>query len=202
MPAGKGGSMARFLILMLIFLPLLGCGETAVTMAPPGGGTGGGGTGGGGTGGGGTGGGSLAFAMTGCEIAKLDETASMPTGSATYLGRASVAGTDSAGEVVTTNAVLQVNANFTSNSLTLQMSDFTDGTTDYTGTAQGSMTLTGAQFAGNYAGNLNSSLGISPISGRVTGQFRGADAIALDGDMVASGWGGGDAFGRFFANKQ
>jgi hypothetical protein len=193
--------MARFLILMLIF-PLWGCGETAVTMAPPGGGGTGGGTGGGGTGGGGTGGGSLACAMTGCEIAKLDETGSMPTGSATYLGRASVAGTDSAGEVVTTNAVLQVNANFTSNSLTLQMSDFTDGTTDYTGTAQGSATLTGAQFAGNYAGNLNSSLGISPISGRVTGQFRGADAIALDGDMVASGWGGADAFGRFFANKQ
>lgn len=186
--------MARILVCILAVLPLMACGGAEGTLASaPSGGSGTGGTGGGGSG-------SLACALTGCEIAKLAVTGTMPTGSATYLGRASVARTDGTGTVVTTNAALQVNANFTSRSLTLQLSEFTDGSTNYTGTAQGSANVTGAQFAGNFAGNLTAANGLVPISGNVTGQFRGTGAVALDGDMVTNGL--GEAFGRFFANKQ
>ena len=194
--------MARILIRVLVLWSLWGCGGAEVTLTPPpsGGGNDGGGNNGGGNNGGGSG--SLACALTGCEIAKLAITGVMPQGSATYLGRASVARSDGAGALVTTNAALHINANFTSNSLTLQLSDVTDGTTTYTGTAQGSANLSAAQFAGNYSGNLSSGNGLSPISGSFSGQFRGADAVALDGEIVANGWGGGDAFGGFFANKQ
>lgn len=184
--------MARFLKWIWVLVVLSACGGTEVTLTPPPNGGGGGGNGGGGSG-------SLACALTGCEIAKLAVTATMPTGSATYAGRASFARTE--GAVITTNAALNVNANFTSRSLTLQLSEFADGVTTYTGTAQGSASLSGAQFSGSFAGNLTSGNGLTPISGNMTGQFRGADAVALDGDMVASGF-GADAYGRFFANKQ
>lgn len=184
--------MAHLLKWILAFMLLSTCGGTDVTLTPsPSGGGNGGSTNG-----------ALACALTGCEIAKLAVTGTIPSGSATYMGRASVARTDGAGNVVTTNANLALNANFTSRSLTLQLSDFTDGATNYTGTAQGSATLTGALFTGNYAGNLNSAKGLTPISGSVVGQFRGTGAVAVDGDMVANGWGGDDANGRFFANKQ
>lgn len=177
--------MAQFFKLILVILPLSGCGAEEVVVTPPPGGTG-----------------SLACALTGCEIAKLTVTGTMPTGSATYMGRASVARTNGTGTVVTTNANLSLNANFTSGGLTLQLSNFTDGATNYTGTAQGSATLSGAQFVGNFAGNLTSGLGLTPISGSLNGQFRGTSAVALDGEIQANGWGGGDAIGRFFANKQ
>lgn len=193
--------MGRFLKLVFVLITLSACGAGEVTVnAPPSGGNSGGANSGGGNLGSSSG--SLVCAMTGCEIARLATTGIMPTGSAFYLGAASVARTDSLGAIITTNAALQVNANFTSRSMILQLSEFTDGTINYTGTAQGSASLTGAQFMGNYAGNLTSSAGLTPISGSVTGQFRGIDAVTLDGDMVANGWGGADAHGRFFANKQ
>lgn len=188
--------MARFLTWIWVLMMLSACGGTEVTLTPP---PNGGGNGGGGNGGGGGNNGSLACALTGCEIAKLAVTPTMPTGSATYAGRASFAQVD--GAAITTNAALNVNANFTSRSLTLQLSQFTDGVTTYTGTAQGSASLTGAQFAGSFAGNLTSQAGLMPISGNMTGQFRGTGAVALDGDLAVTGF-GGDAFGRFFANKQ
>ncbi len=188
--------MARWIKLLFVLASLSACGagEVTVTSPPSGGGDGGGGNGGGS--------GSLACAMTACEIAKMAVTGTMPTGSAAYAGRASVGRIDALGNLVTTNAALSLNVNFTSNSMTLQLSDVTDGATNYTGTAQGSATLTGAQFAGSFSGNLTSGSGLTPISGSLSGQFRGEGGLALDGDIVANGWGGGDAFGRFFANKQ
>jgi len=178
--------MARFLKFLLVFLPLSACGGSEGAVTPPPGG----------------GGGSVACALTGCEIAKMAVTGTMPLGSAAYMGRASVSRTEGAGAVITTNANLALNANFTSQTLTLQLTNVTDGASNYIGTAQGSATLSGAQFAGSYSGNLNSNNGLTPISGTFTGQFRGTGAVALDGEMMATNWGGGDAFGRFFANKQ
>lgn len=182
--------MVRSFKLMFALATLSACGaQEELTLIPPPSGEG-------------SGGGSLACAMTACEIAKLPMTGTMPTGSAIYAGRASFARVDSLDNFVTTNAALSLNANFTSNSMTLQLSDVTDGATNYTGTAQGSAAVTGAQFAGSFSGNLNSGSGLASISGSLTGQFRGEGAVALDGDIVANDWGGGDAFGRFFANKQ
>jgi len=154
--------------------------------------------------------GSIHCALTGCEIAQLPPTAVMPSGSATYSGRASVTTTEAGGALRTTNADLSLTANFNANTLSLGLTNFTvsntaQGTsTALSGSAAGAGSITGNGFSANYSGMLTApASGPAPISGTMTGQFRGDGAAALNGDMVITGGGatGGDAFGQFFANR-
>lgn len=180
---------------------LLGCGgaEDVVLQGPPPDPR----TGGGAGGGAGPSSGSLACALTGCEIAKLLVTPVMPSGQAVYLGRLSYATENAAGVIKTTNANLNMTANFNTGNIALELSNFNDGLR-YSGTALGAATITNAQFSGSYSGNLTQNGTEKSVSGAVTGQFRGSLAQALDGEVIATGEGGtgGDAFGRFFANRQ
>lgn len=151
----------------------------------------------------GGGSGSLACALTGCEIAKLLVTTLMPTGSATYAGRLSYATENAAGVIKTTNADLDLTANFNARSIVLELSNFNDGQL-YQGSAAGNATIINSQFSGSYLGNLSQDSATVIVAGTLTGQFRGNLAQALDGDVTATGAGGtgGDAYGRFFANRQ
>lgn len=163
-----------------------------------------------GAGGGGGGTGSLHCALTGCEIALLAPTAVMPSGSASYTGRASVTTTQADGALRTTNADLALTANFTARNLALGLTNFVvtntagPNSTALSGSASGVGSISGNTFSATYSGNLTSPLdGAAPISGAMTGQFRGDGAAALNGEMVITGGGatGGDAFGQFFANR-
>lgn len=184
-------------LIFLVALPLLGCSGTETDDL------------GGGTSGGT---GALACAMTGCEIAKLAVTTAMPSGSATYLGRASVSTNDANGALKTTASVLQMNANFATGQIGLSLSDVRDGTYEYLGQSTGSANITGSTFSGAFAGALTPAIGAAAVQGApvfhfdgtLTGQFRGDTARALNGDFTQTGGGGmgGDAYGRFFANRQ
>lgn len=156
-------------------------------------------------GGGGGGPGSLACALTGCEIAKLPPTSAMPTGSATYAGRASITTTEASGALRTTNADLSVSANFTAGSLGVNMTNVQTGSVNYLGSLTGSGTISGNQFTSNYSGVLvDTAVGATLMSGTMDGTFRGTNAMALNGTMTLIGGGGtgGDAFGQFWANRQ
>ncbi len=138
---------------------------------------------------------TIACALTGCEIAKLPPTAAMPSGSATYDGRASVTTTTALGALVTTNADLALTANFTARTVGITFSAIQTGSTVFAGTATGAGTISSNTFSATYNG---------PISGSMAGTFRGTAAAALNGEMTITNGGatGGDAYGQFFANKQ
>jgi hypothetical protein len=119
----------------------------------------------------------------------------MPTGSASYDGRASVTTTAANGALITTNADLLVNANFNTSKLAVALSNIQTGSTALAGSAVGSGAITANTFTATYTG---------PISGSMTGTFRGDTAAALNGEMTVTSGGatGGDAFGQFYANRQ
>lgn len=169
--------------IVLVGTALTACGGAGDTVAA---------AGGGGTG---TGTGTLACALTGCEIAKLPPTSAMPIGSANYLGRASVTTTTALGEVITTNADLAMTANFDAQNLSVTLNNIQTGATALSGSATGGGSIDGNTFAATYAG---------PISGSMTGNFRGTNAAALMGEMTITGGGatGGDAYGQLYANRQ
>jgi hypothetical protein len=182
---------ARFLVVCLV---LAGCGGGGDVIEAAGGGTGGDGAGGG----------SLHCALTGCEIAKLPPTSSMPAGSATYTGRASVTTTLASGALRTTNADLALSANFAARSLSVGLTNFVTGSTVYAGSAAGVGSISGNSFSAQYSGVLTApAQGAVPISGDMTGVFRGENAAALNGEISITDGGatGGDAFGQFYANK-
>lgn len=159
---------------------------------------------GGGNGGGGGGGGTLHCALTGCEVAKLPPTPVMPTGSASYIGRASVTVTENSGTLRTTNANLALTANFGARSLAVGLTNFTAAGTAFAGSAAGTGTITGSGFSATYAGTLTAPSGANlAIGGAMIGTFRGDAAAALNGEISITGGGaeGGDAFGQFFANR-
>lgn len=183
---------ARFAVVCLVLAGCGGGGGDVIDAA------------GGGTGGDGGGGGSLHCALTGCEIAKLPPTSSMPAGSATYTGRASVTTTLASGALRTTNADLALSANFPARSLSVGLTNFVTGSTVYTGSAAGAGSISGNSFSAQYSGVLTApAQGAVPISGDMTGVFRGENAAALNGEISITDGGatGGDAFGQFYANK-
>lgn len=166
----------------LAFAVLGACGGAGDTVAAAGGGGAGAGQ-------------TIACALTGCEIAKLPPTSAMPTGSASYDGRASVTTTTALGVLITTNADLALNANFNASTVGVVLDNIQTGSTVFTGSATGAGSISANTFIATYTG---------PISGSMTGTFRGTAAAALNGEITITGGGatGGDAFGQFYANKQ
>lgn len=156
-----------------------------------------------GGGGGGAGGGvsvsppatSIACALTACEIAKLAYTASMPSGSATYSGRASISTQNAQGAVFTTNADLGMSVNFSARNLTVSLTNIETTAGQVAGSATGSGIISGNGLTAAYGG---------AIAGTMSGNFRGTNAAALMGDITLAGGGGtgGDAFGQFYGNRQ
>ncbi len=160
---------------------------------------------GGGSGGASGGAGTLACALTGCEIAKLPPTSTMPTGSATYDGRASVTTLDTGGALRTTNADLSVSANFTARSIDVSMTNVQTAGVSYQGSLTGNGTISGNNFTSNFSGVLvDVNTGATLTTGDMTGTFRGTNAAALNGQMTILGGGaaGGDAYGQFWANRK
>jgi hypothetical protein len=150
------------------------------------------------------GGGTLFCALTGCEIAKLSPTPVMPTGTASYIGRASVTATETSGTLRTTNADLALTANFGARTLTVGLTNFVTGSTTYSGSAAGAGSISGNSFSANYAGTIAPpSGGALAIGGAMAGTFRGDGAAALNGEISITGGAadGSDAFGQFFANR-
>lgn len=128
----------------------------------------------------------------------------MPTGSATYAGRASVTTTLESGALRTTNADLALSANFTARTLSVGLTNFVTGSTVYTGSATGAGSISGNSFSAQYSGVLAAPTQSEvPIGGSMTGVFRGTNAAALNGAISITGGAatGGDAFGQFYANK-
>ncbi len=183
----RGGAL-----LSVAFLVLLGCGEAADTLDAAGGGDG-------------SGAGSLPCALTGCEIAKLAATSSMPTGIATYDGRASITTLDALDTVITTNADFSMAANFNARSVSVSLTAIQTGTTNFTGSATGTGSISGNTLSAGFSGVISApSVGASVLSGTLSGTFRGTAAAAVDGEVTITGGGatGGDAYGRFFGNRQ